>query len=168
MAAGSSAPPAKSCRATNVSIGTAYKFRVKARDTYGNLSASWATSSSVTPSGNVNGGSGGDLGTDTVDTTNRTATNTFSVGYTNPRATATTSATVTHSLGKVPLLTVDTAGKTDVIAALKNVSSTSADVIIMGGGTGYADNTTTPAAGVLHDHALIYFTGSGTAYVRVW
>lgn len=155
-------------RDTTVAMGTAYRYRVKARDTYGNVSANWATSGTVTPSGNVNGGSGGDIGTDTVDTTNRTATNTFSVSYTNPRALDTTSVSITHSLGKVPLLTIDTSGKTDVICALKNVGTTTADVLVMGTGNGFTEDTTTPAAGVLHSHALVYFPGSGTAYVRVW
>ena len=155
-------------RDTNVTMATGYRYRVKARDTYGNVSANWATSGTVTPSGNVSGGGGGDLGTDTVDTTNRTATNSFSVGYTNPAATAVTSAGITHSLGKIPLLTVDTSGKTDVIACLRDITTTAATAIIMAASTGNTSNTVTPAAGVNHSHAIEGFLGGGTVYVRVW
>lgn len=155
-----------SYRATNVTIGTAYKFRVKARDTYGNVSASWATSGTVTPSGNVNGGSGGDLGTDTVDTTNRTATNSFSVAYTNPGALQTQTQTITHSLGKVPLLTLDLGGKTSALGVLQNVTTTQASVTIMGTGNGVTN--TNNSAGDPHDHNILGWTEAGTAYVRVW
>jgi len=156
---------ATSYRDTTVAMGTAYRYRVKARDTYGNVSANWATSGTVTPSGNVTGGSGGDLGTDTVETSNRTATNTFSIAYTNPGALQTGSYTITHSLGKMPLLTVDTAGKTSVIAALHDVTTTTAIALVMGTGSGITDDVapTNP-----HHHIVLGWTEAGTVYVRVW
>jgi hypothetical protein len=152
-------------RDTDVTMATAYRYRVKARDTYGNVSANWATSGTVTPSGNVTGGSGGDLGTDTVETSNRTATNTFSVSYTNPGALQAQTQSLTHSLGKVPLLTIDTAGKASVLVTLKNVTTTAADVLIVGTGNG-STNPVSPTDP--HDHLLLGFTEAGTVYVRVW
>lgn len=151
---------------TTVAIGTAYRYRVKARDTYGNLSASWATSGTVTPSGNVTGGSGGDLGTDTVETSNRTATNTFSVGYTNPGALQTQTQAITHSLGKIPLLTLDLGGKSSALGVLQNVTTTQASVTIMGTGSGGTGNNL--SAGDPHVHDLTGWVEGGSAYVRVW
>lgn len=98
---------ATSYRDTDVAMATAYRYRVKARDTYGNLSASWATSGTVTPSGNVTGGGGGDLTTDTVETDNRTAVSTAIAGPFTSHGTV----SVTHALGKRAIVTCYVNGK---------------------------------------------------------
>jgi hypothetical protein len=90
-----------------LTYGIAYQYRVRARDTYGNFSASYATSSTVTPVGNVTGGTSGDITSTTVATTNRTnvttvtsATNTATTTNSVP----TDTVTLTHSLGRVPVM----------------------------------------------------------------
>jgi hypothetical protein len=94
-------------RDTDVSIGTSQQYRVKARDTYGNISASYATSSSVTPTGNVTGGtSGNDIAGSTVASNNRTGLTTVSKSVNHPANTSSNFDSVAHGLGKVPVAVV--------------------------------------------------------------
>lgn len=155
---------------TDVAIGTAYQYRVRAVDTYGNLSAAYATSGTVTLTSTVTGGNGtGDISTNTVETANRNAVSAFSVAMTpNPGALRTATFTITHSIGKKPLLTLDCGGKTSFIATLGNVSTTTADITAMGTGNGNTADTATPAVGVLHSHVLLGFVETGTIYLNAW
>lgn len=92
-----------SYRDTSVSIGLSYAYRVKARDTYGNVSAAYATSSAVTLTGNVVGGvSGNDIAGTTVATANRTTTTTISASFTDSGSIGEQDITIAHSLGKNP------------------------------------------------------------------
>ena len=173
---------ANSYRDPDVSIGTAYTYRVKARDTYGNLSASYATSSSVTPTGNITGGtSGNDIGSSTVVTGNRTSVSTFSTSYTNPGAGKTGSYGFTHSVGKIPLLTIDLGGKTTSMACLRAVDTSAATVIVLGmwlgtppisdhfGNTGNNLAAGDPHAHNMdHNHSFISSAEGGTINLRVW
>lgn len=116
---------ATSYRDTGVSIGTAYTYRVKARDTYGNVSASYATSGSVNPSGNIQGGtSGNDIGSSTVATGNRTGITTISAAWANLGG-STVAVAISHSLGKVPVLGGVQTGSASASVATSAVSSSS-------------------------------------------
>ena len=157
-------------RDTTVAMGTAYRYRVKARDTYGNVSANWATSGTVTPSGNViGGGGGGDLATDTVDPVNRTAVSTVSTAW-DMNGIRAQFYTIAHSLGKVPLATWSNNGPINNILTI--VSPTTTNVILQVnyvGGSGTKTQTNN-SAGDPHDHNQPVGTGldNGTATVYIW
>lgn len=94
----------------SVAYGSIYAYRVKARDTYGNVSTNYNTSSGVSLStGTVVGGvSNNDIGTDTVSTDNRTAVTTVSFMVSTTGTTALfKSNTIAHGLSRVPLATVN-------------------------------------------------------------
>jgi hypothetical protein len=92
-----------------VGYSSSYQFRVRALDVYGNFSASYATSASVVPVGNVTGGSAGDVTTSTITPVNRNAVTTASASWNNTPGGGfgyekSHSASVTHSLGKTPIM----------------------------------------------------------------
>lgn len=173
-------------RDTTVAMGTAYRYRVKARDTYGNVSASWATSGTVTPSGNVNGGSGGDLNTNTVATDNRTSTSGVSYTYTTLDGLAMQSAdgilgkSISHSLGKLPVVggVVMNTASGRIIGAPANPTATTIDVVCMGGiVNGLTDTSNTNFSGSyveseldnhLHDLTFNVVANGDTATVYIW
>lgn len=66
---------------TAVNYAGSYTYRVRALDTYGNFSGSYATSSALSPHGNITGGGNGDITTSTVDTVNRTSVTAISGSY---------------------------------------------------------------------------------------
>lgn len=89
---------------TSVSMGNSYAYRVKARDTYGNLSAAYATSASTGAlTGTVYGGaSGNDIAGSTVATANRSSTTTISASFTDSGTIGEVDVVISHSLGKAP------------------------------------------------------------------
>ncbi len=152
-----------------VTYGFSYQYRVKARDVWGNMSAAWATSSSIIANSTISGGVGNDINDNTVATNNRTSVSTLSQAYAaQPTATA-NGYNFTHSLGKVPLLTVDTGGGGDVLATLSNVDSTTARVVVVGVvNAAVARTKLENVIGANHDHELLGNSTSGTVYLRVW
>lgn len=121
---------------TAVAMGTAYRYRVKARDTYGNVSASWATSGTVTPASNITG-TGGDITTNTIDTGNRTAasgvTYTYSAGDAAFMASnSLTNETVTHSLGKLPVVGGIVCSASYVVVMPVNPTTSQIDLLAYG------------------------------------
>lgn len=147
-----------------VSYGTGYTYRVKARDTYGNLSSAWNTSGSVTPIANIYGGGSGDIPSNTVDTTNRTAASSASTGVSIFNTNSNTGS-VSHSLGKIPLATVSTNFSGMLVAAV-GLSSTDVDVIV----GRIADNSGSSSPSDPHSH-ILYAVGlpySPTVTVYFW
>lgn len=88
-----------------VSYGQTYTYRVRARDTWGNLSAGYTTTSpiSLTTGTIYGGGSGNDIGANTVATGNRTAVTTITKNYTIAPTGYETTVILPHSLGRSPL-----------------------------------------------------------------
>jgi len=152
----------------DLSYSSSYAYRVKARDTYGNVSAAWTTSGASTPTtGTIAGGiTGNDIGNDTVATGNRTNKSTITQAYTNPGPGLINTYTINHGLSKDPLLTVDLGGKVTAIATLSNVSGSTADVVVMG--AFQSADTTSVAPANPHSHSLFGFTEGGTISLRVW
>lgn len=141
-----------------VSYGRNYTYRVRARDLWGNLSASYATTSPVSLStGTIfGGGSGNDIGANTVATGNRTNVTTVSASGNWPLNAYSLTHTVTHSLGRLPAgVSISTSNTLFFIAQ----SATASNVTIYGigiSGLGLTDaaatgnsNPTTP-----HAHAI--------------
>lgn len=104
-----------------VSYGQNYTYRVRARDLWGNMSASYATTSPVSLStGTIfGGGSGNDIGANTVATGNRTVASTASTTVFWALADFVRPFSVSHGLGKIPLATVSISdAKTAAITSL--------------------------------------------------
>jgi hypothetical protein len=154
--------------------GVAAQYRVKASDRWGNVSAAYATSGAVTLNRNIAGGTGSfaDILDNTVGTVNRTAVSTISTAFSNPSPQLTFS--VSHSLGKVPLVTADT-GTTpslDVWVGLTNVTTTQIFYNVNrhtkdGLNTATSNNS---VAGDPHTHNLTYTWTpvTGAAVMRIW
>lgn len=173
-----------SYRDPSVSIGTSYRYRVKARDTYGNVSSSWTTSSTVTPSSNVTGGSGGDVGSSTIETANRTALTGVAFTYTSTEATfmglnGLVNVTVTHSLGKLPAISGLTTDASNVIMQAQNPTTSQIDILAVGfystSPRAETSSTNFSAAyseaeldGHLHPISLTSVSASDTATVYCW
>lgn len=156
---------------TAVNYTNTYTYRVRALDNYGNFSASYATSGSISPSGNISGGSAGDIQTSTVSTVNRTAVTTatsawnFTVGATR---TYSQNLTVTHSLGVVPV-TALVSGSTAVSASPSSVTSSNMIVVLNGAGLlTFAFNSSGTLTGPASFAALACNGASGTVTANVW
>ena len=98
------------------------------------------TSGSVTPSGNVNGGSGGDLNTNTVATDNRTSTSGVSVTFTSGDALTMQvgdgflQKSISHSLGKLPIVGgAVVSSSLPLIAAPFAPNASTISIAVMGG-----------------------------------
>lgn len=94
----------------DVTYGSTYQYRIRARDLWGNFSSGYNTSTAVTLSTGtiVGGSSGNDIGASTVATANRTNVTTVSVTYTSTNVLemqldGVTTRTVAHSLGRAPV-----------------------------------------------------------------
>lgn len=161
---------------------TAYTYRVRAQDTYGNFSAAYATSASVTVTANITGGtSGNDIGATTVATGNRTNTTTITASYNFTTATLTTFTnntwSITHSLGRKPVLGACTSGNVD-IGCCPNAASTSTIQVTVfsfykpgqtgGQGVYSTDSTTVNSTPSSHAHTLQFTDKPGTLSVDVW
>lgn len=167
---------------SGLNYGSAHQYRVRAKDTYGNFSAAYATSATVTPTGNVFGGSGGDIGSTTVATVNRTNTTTVSASFTLGNIVGAkfyTSATATHSLGRLPVFGAIVTGFIGFACVLQNATSSNVTMNIFGfydgtntGGVGSGvsstDNTATPTPPTAHLHNIHFTSGSGSVSVDVW
>lgn len=152
---------------SNLAYSNAYQYRARAQDTYGNFSAAYATSSTVTPTGNVYGGSGGDIGSTTVATVNRTNTSTFSSSW-NSGTGPGINVLITHSLGKIPVLGAITSGSTGTTASASAVSTSQITVVVhvfWPTLTNFATVNATPSS---HQHAIVAGANSGTTTVDVW
>lgn len=155
----------------DVTYGNTYTYRVKARDSYGNLSTNWATSSdvSLTAGTIVGGGSGNDIGSDTVATSNRTAVSTVSVSTgSSGSSTLFQNDTVAHGLGRVPLATVSGSTGINSISAVGAMDSTDLTITTFTLDPQSGNNNT---AGDPHYHMLFDTTGlpfSFTVYADVW
>lgn len=146
-----------------------YIYQVRAQDTYGNYSAAYATSGSVTAVGNVYGGSGGDIGSSTVATVNRTTVTTVSASVGNFGGF--TQASATHSLGKIPVCgAVSISGMG--VGSWATINGTSTTTINFNAFT-YINNPTSTtvvnALGTSHSHN-INFGGmlGGSVNVDIW
>lgn len=82
----------------DVTYGTAYTYRVRAVDTWGNVSAAWTNSANITLSGNVTGGSAGDVGANEIASLNRTQLSTVAQ-VSGPGGSGGT-ASISHGLGR--------------------------------------------------------------------
>jgi hypothetical protein len=153
-------------RDTDVTIGTSQQYRVKARDTYGNVSASYATSGSLTPSGNIAGGSSGnDIGSSTVGTPNRTGVTTITGGWANLGG-ATVAVAISHSLGKLPVcgaILSGNAGATVSASAVTTSNITFRAFLVPDLTTGNNNS-----AGDPHNHNHTYPNTSGTFSADIW
>lgn len=143
--------------------GGAYQYRIRAKDTYGNFSAAYATSGTVTIAGNVYGGNGGDIGSTTVATVNRTGVSTASASWTSPSR----GFTLTHSLGRDPVCGGVVSGDMYTIIWLSSVgtSSFSCNVIAPVGATNSTTVSSTPSS---HTHVIGDAARSGTASIDFW
>lgn len=150
-------PAANTFTDTDVVIGSAYQYRVKAIDTHGNLSSSYATSGTVTPVSNVTGGPGtGDIGTDTVATGNRTGVTTVTKSVSQPRFDWWLSDSISHSMGKVPIAVIQSSFSRCIasVSARTTTTVTVAYAVCPTGTT--ASNPTTP-----HSHTIEYGAAAG-------
>jgi hypothetical protein len=167
----------------DVAIGSTYQYRVKARNAAGTPSASYATSGLVTPTSTVTGGPGGDIGSDTVETSNRTAVTGVSVTFTVLDASFMASnglveKTVSHGLGKLPVVggTVCSATGVHVIPhtptttqigmrAIGTLNGLSVDPSPVGFSASYVESELDN-----HEHPIpVYSVGAGdTATVYIW
>lgn len=149
-----------------VSYGTGYTYRVKARDTYGNLSSAWNTSGTVTPIANIYGGGSGDIPSNTITTGNRTAASSSSTGLAVGLGSNTTTGSVSHGLGKIPLATVSSSNSS-VVACANTLDSSNVGVIVA-----RIPNVTLTesAAGDPHTHSLLTtgLPSSVTVTVYFW
>ena len=140
-----------------------YTYRVKARDTYGNLSASWATSGGVLVSANIAGGAAGDITSNTVASSNRTAASSASSGGS---LTGIDTTAVAHGLGKVPLATVTASGGATLLASATGVDASTVTVAVMRPATG---TSAEDGSGGLHSHSPTYGLPVGyTVTVLFW
>lgn len=113
----------------NVNYGPSYQYRVRARNTWGQYSATWAQSGGVSISGNVYGGSGGDIPATTVASVNRTNTSTVATvafgELSNWRV-----VSVTHGLGRIPIAVPSAGGP--YLAGLIGLDANNAQIGLMG------------------------------------
>lgn len=151
----------------DVAYGSSYTYRVKARDTWGNLSANYNTSGAISlATGSVYGGSSGnDIGSSTVDTYNRTNVSTVSASVGAPTLTG-LGATISHALGRVPMASANTSGKGDSWANVTNVSSTDVIVTAFGAPTSASPNAVNAANP--HQHFFFYSASPTTVAVNLW
>lgn len=142
---------------SDVLIGTSYQYRVKARDVFGNVSASYATSGTVVPVSNITGGPGtGDIGADTVGTGNRTGITTVTKSVAQPRFDWWLSDSIAHSMGKVPIAVIQSSFAR-CIASVSDRTSTTVTIAYAVCPTGTTNsNPTTP-----HLHTIEYGAGAG-------
>lgn len=149
-----------------VYFGT-YQYRVRARDTWGNFSAAYATSVTISlVGGTIFGGvSGNDIGPSTVATANRTNISTVAAGYGLVTIVG-FSLSIPHGLGRVPIAVANTNGKA---GDWVNVGFASAANIAV---TVYrAPNQPSPdfqAPANPHQHLFFYPGGAGTISVDIW
>ncbi|MDR3389920.1 MAG: hypothetical protein P4L92_23025 [Rudaea sp.] len=157
---------------TSLSYGVALQARVRALDNYGNFSAAYATSGTVTPAANVSGGSSGDIGSTTVATVNRTNTTTISTAWNNNTVNRTLGVTWTysHSLGRIPIMGACNSGVNGIVAGVTSVSSSSISVASnCATGLNMVFNISTGAITAPASFATITLAAySGTGSVDVW
>jgi hypothetical protein len=155
----------------DVTYGNTYQYRVKARDSYGNVSANYATSSGVLLTvGTVFGGvSSNDVGSNTIATGNRTGVSTVSFGVSSAGTSALfKNNTVAHGLGKVPLAIVSGSSGVNSISSIAAIDSTNVTVTTLMLDPQSGVNL---VAGDPHRHMLFDSTGlplAITVYVDVW
>ncbi len=167
-----------------VSYGSSYVYRVKARDTYGNLSANWATSASVPlATGTVVGGiSGNDIGASTVAPSNRTSTSSASGLYNLTTGGMTAPFLFAHNLGQIPLATITTSSASH-LATINLLDSFDVGGVVMYAATKTSNKsvfatTVNSVAGdphthniPVHDHILDgapVFDSTGTLTIYFW
>ena len=174
-------------RDTELAIGDSVGYRVKSRDTYGNLATNWRTSGSTTLVSNIVGGNpggGSDIDDATVDSVNRTATTGVSVTYVtvdgaNMLATGYLIKTVPHSLGKLPVVGGVVISRAGVIGAVRSPTSSTIEIMVMGsvlGATGEAGSVTffsssyvkTEIDSHYHIMAALSITNGDTATAYIW
>ena len=141
-----------------------YTYRVKARDTYGNLSASWATSGGVLVSANISGGASGDITSNTVATSNRTSTSTASSSGLMLSGDGFDAGSVAHGLGKAPLATVSISASDPMIACATGADASAVSFAVMRAPSAMTteDGTVSP-----HSHTLQFAGGVATYTVTV-
>jgi hypothetical protein len=158
----------------DIAIGTAYQYRVRAVDTYGNVSGSYATSGVVTPTSNISGGASfGDIGTGTVETANRTGVSgvAFSFNATDALVMSLGGAvgkTVAHGLGKVPVVGACVYGGAGVLSLTPaGADATNITVVALG----HPNTPTASASGAgAHQHSITFggVSNGDTGTVYVW
>ena len=111
----------------NVNYATNYTYRVKARDRWGNLSANWRTSSSLTLTRNISGSGSGDIMDTTVETVNRTAVSFVIVNVPMGVGVFQNAATVAHGMVKTPIPGI-IGGRAAVIGAINAIDATNVTV----------------------------------------
>lgn len=149
-----------------VAYGSSYQYQVRARST-SNVFSGYQTSSSASLStGSVTGGSSGnDIGPSTVSTSNRSGVTTVSAFFAAPTLTG-VNVNIGHSLGKVPIASANTGGKTNAWVNVNSATTIAVDLTVYG-----APNASDPSAenaGNPHQHVFIYPAGAGTASVDLY
>lgn len=106
------------------SYGLSIQYRVKASDRWGNISAAYATSSTVTLQRNIVGGtgSGADITDGSVGTVNRTGVTTVTqtIGWTGPSG----SSVFAHGMGVVPIASIVGIGVGGIAMAISALDAT--------------------------------------------
>lgn len=147
-----------------------YAYRVRAQDTYGNFSAAYATSSTVSSSGNVSGGTAGDIGSTTVDTSNRTGVSTVSASYSIAinNIGANVTQTLTHSLGVKPILGAVNSGSMNCWSTVYQVSTSTIGVSLLPMPSNATTSVTINTVPNTHSHNLQSVAVSSTFAVDYW
>lgn len=157
-----------------------YVYRVRAQDTYGNFSAAYATTSpALTLTSTIFGGAtNNDIAATTVATANRTNTSTASTTYSVPDLSSGfpyTSTSVTHSLGRKPILGAVTSGSGNAIVWATSASTSTIGLGLtslvnepMISGIFNTENANVPASPGTHQHQIKFTSASGTASVDYW
>lgn len=149
----------------DVSIGTSYQYRVKAKNAAGTPSLAWTDTLPITLISNVTGGpTGGDISTSTVETANRTSVSTVSASVTiNARF---VDYTIAHGLGKVPVAVVSGSSIAGYVTYV--VKSSSTTNIVVTGCHNPSDTGNNLSAGDPHNHNLNSGSHSGTLAADLW
>lgn len=153
---------ARSYEDISVGYGSAYQYRVRARNTSGVYSAAYATSAALTlTAGGVAGGSSSnDIGSSTVATANRTGVTTIS-GSGTPVA-GVKALNIPHSLGRVPIIGGVDPGPYN----FGRSSADSSNVTVVS--YERSEETTSDVPANPHSHFSSYLNAAYTAYADIW
>lgn len=150
----------------DVSYGLSYRYRIRARDTWGNFGEYTESGSVAVATGTVFGGSSGnDIAANTVSTTNRTTISTVSVGYGNITLTG-ASFSIAHGFGVVPITSANSTGKPGDWVNVDSVTASNVAVSVYRAPNASSPDFASPTSP--HQHLFFYSAGSGTISVNLW
>lgn len=154
----------------DVVYGNNYRYRVRARDTWGNFSGYTESTLVAISTGQVFGGSSGnDIAISTVSTSNRTAVSTISGTTGSVGFFGSTAYTIAHGLGRVPVigqvLGINTTLPQPTGAAV-DASADSSNITFYVYGIPRA--TSSVNAANPHSHDLVFPSGTYVVAADVW